>query len=467
MRRAFHTRMGGVPKAFSQNDSREAREEVDRYIYQAFLPTHDRIVSEIKERDGMIEELEWVKRFPQAKAENLFRSWIVEQHIRRTHKCFVKKEKSVIDSEDLQRVLIQESSIVNKGDLKFDPRGISVPHEEMRVASGPWADCLSRVLYRNLYRQIYYNPGNTPVGTSSWFRIALERVRSGKWQWALAVQGDDSLFIFTKQGKITILCADMSRYDMSIRTAHLIATWQLTDRFMPKCPTREIALSQAHKKIYHDHHGKYEVEGTMASGDFITISFNSLILIQAFLSWDRVDFEDHMSKLGFAVTFKETEEEDLLAVDFLQSRLWLSANGRVFGPKPGRILSRFFWIDKTYAKSYRYLRELKTMCIGLWPIASHVPIINDLLANLIELLLDVEPTADRFQGPEEIRQWFVGSSEDEHPLSTREMASFYGITEFEINLLRQRCRNWNFDGPIDNTPELSRIVARIARVDLE
>ena len=111
--------------------------------------------------------------------------------------------------------------------------------------------------------------------------------------------------------------------------------------------------------------------------------------------------------------------------------------------------------------------ELKGMVIGLWPLASHIPIINDLLRNLIELLLDIEPVKRQFEGPEELQRWFEGSSEEESVHTEDEMCQLYGITYFDLKLLRQRCRNWNFDGRIDNTRELTATVEKIARVDLE
>lgn len=111
--------------------------------------------------------------------------------------------------------------------------------------------------------------------------------------------------------------------------------------------------------------------------------------------------------------------------------------------------------------------ELKTMVIGLWPMASHVPIINDILYRLINLLRDVSPAKARFEGPDELQRWFEGSSEDENPETINEMCALYGLQFDEIDDLRLRCREWNFDGPLDNSPALSDVVRRIARVDLE
>lgn len=203
----------------------------------------------------------------------------------------------------------------------------------------------------------------------------------------------------------------------------------------------------------------------------MTITFNTFSLALAFIAWvtEGGPFDEFMATLGFSVTFKECNPfVDPLMVDFLQCRPWLAKRGnRVFGPKPGRILSRFFWIDKTFGKERRYLMELKTMVIGLWPLASHVPIINDLLLRLIVLLRDVQPAREKFYGPDELAKWFEGASEDEHSETVTEMCQLYNLQFDEIDDLRQRCREWNFDGPIDNSPALSATVSRIARVDLE
>ena len=107
------------------------------------------------------------------------------------------------------------------------------------------------------------------------------------------------------------------------------------------------------------------------------------------------------------------------------------------------------------------------MVIGLISLANHVPIINDLLNNLISLLPDITPAKVRFEGPEEVQKWFEGSMEQESQLTVIEMCDLYDLTVEEISLLRERCRSWNFDGRIDNTPGLTDIVGKIARVDLD
>lgn len=237
---------------------------------------------------------------------------------------------------------------------------------------------------------------------------------------------------------------------------------------IPAPPCLKVIIKQRHWKVYHTSMGTMKVHSTMASGDFITITYNSLVLMQAFASWGRVDFEGHMRALGFAVTYKESGLDNLIHVDFLQCRPWLTARGeRVFAPKPGRILARFFWTDKLFSDNKKYLAELKGMVIGLWPLCSHVPIINDLLRNLIELLVDIEPARHKFDGPEEIQRWFEGSSEEEHEHTIDEMSQLYNVDVFDLKLLRSRCQTWNFDGCIDNTPWLSETVRKIARVDLE
>ena len=471
MMRALCTRMGGIPKVFQEDDSEEHRRLVDAYVCTKFEGCFEKIAEhapQISEKFSECTVLEWLERFPKAKADKMWASWIKNPTLRIGYKCFVKKEKCVLDRAAARQELYQESAII-VAFLKYDPRGISVPEEEMRTEAGPWANGLNQAMYGAFYQQIYYNPGNTPAGTSRWFADALVKVQSGEWKFALAVQGDDSLYIYKRNGKLVILCADMSRYDMSQRVSHLHMAWKLIDYLrIPPCRVRREAEQQYRARKYHTSLGTVIVEGTMASGDFVTITINSLILICSFISWDELDFEDHMAKLGFAVTFKESTMENLLQVDFLQCRPWLTQGGyRVFGPKPGRIMARFFWTDKTYSDNRKYLMELKGMVIGLWPLASHIPIINDLLRNLIELLLDIEPVKRQFEGPEELQRWFEGSSEEESEHTEDEMCQLYSITYFDLKLLRQRCRNWNFDGRIDNTRELTATVEKIARVDLE
>ena len=470
--RAKHTRMGGIPKAFIGDDSEEHRHRVDCKINECFQESFVSLkkaqTTPLRVKAGTQDE--WMARFPQKKEEQLRQQWIEHRKLRKHYDSFVKKEKSVYDVESDPVVWLEAEALYVSD--KLDPRGISVPSEEVRVEAGPWADALNRALYRSYMHQVYYNPGNTPLQTSEWFEWAYDQVRAKKLPWALAVQGDDSLFIYWKGGVVVVLCADMSRYDMSIRVAHMMNVWRFLEWLNVDQPaTKALQVDQQYKRTYHTPYGKYIVEGTMASGDSVTISFNSIILMMAFISWfeEQSDFPKFMNSIGFSVTYKETNmSTEPPNVDFLQCRPWMTRRGcRVFGPKPGRILSRLFWIDKTYGREIQYLQELKTMVIGLWPLASHVPIINDLLLNLVELLRDVEPVGRRFDGPQELANWFEGSSEDEHPCTISEMCDLYGLQYEDLDDLRYRCKNWNFDGPIDNNPALTETVRRIARVDLE
>jgi len=264
---------------------------------------------------------------------------------------------------------------------------------------------------------------------------------------------------------------------MSQRSAHFRAVWQFLEEegMMPPERVREIIQAQqsitTDARVYKTKVGKLMVPGTMASGDGVTITFNSLILIMTILSFYATlqplhRFPEYVSTLGFTATVMFHHTRSILRTDFLQSRFWLEATGgRVFGPKPGRILARFFWIPRRYTKHSKYRLEAANMSLGLLSQASHIPIINDICRRVLELERPNVATLEAH--PQELASWRVGDSPEEHPHTLSEMSDLYHIPYESLQALRKRCREWSFGEPIDNTAELSATVAAIAATDLE
>jgi len=458
---------------------------VDGNILHFLAPSTVRIAQQITgDHLPIYTSLEWCNRFPPGKAAMLYKAYL-ELHgpAPRIYKSFVKREKSVIKTEDLPLIEAEcdngKVSTPGPSPIKLDARGISVPEASTRAVTGPWCWALNQLLARRLKGQFFYNPGSTPKQTSEWVRFAIHQVASGKWPYALAVQGDDALLIYIYDGVIHFLSSDMSRYDMSIRTWHFMMAWAVLDQakiYIPR-EVMDIFYEQqgitGKRRIYHTPHFLALVWATMASGDGCTIHFNSIILMLVLDSYmnqkgDKLDFVTFCHELGFTVTYQNHSIADIIKVDFLQSRMWPTADGtRVFGPKPGRIMARFFYIDRFHRNENFYKAEARTMAKGLLSIASHVPIINDICQRVIQLTGHLEDARIVNEDPEEIQSWRVGSYELESPLCVTEMASLYSLTVEDIEDLRIRCRSWSFCEPIDNTIRLTHTVRRMADVDLE
>jgi hypothetical protein len=480
MRRALHTRMAGIPKAFPV-DNEEVREQVDINVKEDFHAIHDVILVCVRRTQvlGLISPSTWTQRFPEVKADYLEDAWIHDSLEDFRYKCFVKAEKSVQLVEDMAATTFDENC-VDSTDIKFDPRGISVPEPAVRVATGPWCDYLNRYLSQNCRDRIFYAPGNTPLQVSCWVSRVIAEMRAGRYSWALAVQGDDSLIFYMEGGVLKVLCADISRYDMSQRQSHFRATLALLDR-MPIQPApalvrrtieQQASLGGDECVVYKMPFGSARVCGTMASGNGVTITFNTITLTQAnvaiLIKGLIADYENQMLRYGLAVTYMIGNFEDNpLQADFLQMRLWLNAAGdRVFGPKPGRIMARFFHTDRFYTYEEGYKCMAKTFALGLISLGNHIPIINDLCIRVLDLTKDLTPVKLRFGEIAELDAWRQGSYEKENVRTEHEMANFYGLESADIKCIRERIRIWEWDEPIDNTPYLRLVIGRIVSIDL-
>jgi len=400
----------------------------------------------------------------------------------RIYKVFIKREKSVADQDLLSCITASRSLdpglfVPHNIPWKLDPRGISVPDEAVRVFTGPWCLSLNRYLHDSLRNRYFYTPGSNPKETSVWINMAIGRVTSGEWDHAIAVQGDDSLLIMKTGDDVHLISSDMSRYDMSINTSHLEAVWKFLEYIEYPLPDKVVDFIKDQQSLkrepreYHTRLWTLWITGTMASGDGVTITFNSLILLLTISSWVLLNkdqpFDRYLSNVGFSVTYSRLPLCRLIEVDYLQSRLWLTDAGvRVLGPKPGRIMARFFYIDRKHRRDEGYIGEAKAMSLGLLSIASHVPIINDLCRRVLELTEEVKAAPHKEDHPDELRSWAVGSHETENPDTIYEMASLYCVDPADLFTLRKRCSCWSFCEPIDNTPLLTNIVKRICEIDL-
>jgi len=469
---AMTSRMAGVPKAVADLGDKQLK-ALDDNIGKVFRGVFPMIkVCFFLRWVNKISDEEWLLRFPETKRVALIRESVEHAIIKRYwYDCFIKKEKSIGDGV-LAKTVLDTGGEIPQTDEKMDARGISVPQGEIRVYTSTWCTYLNSTLHKSFSGRIKYVPGDTPKKLSQWFSEATMRVQSGDWPWAIAVQGDDSLILRKEEGQCVVYNTDFSRYDMSQRVAHFEGVWWLLEKLgvFVESEVAWVIKLQQNLRIYKNQAANLRVRGTMASGDGVTITFNSITLIVAVVSWleEGGDLQEHMKNFGLAVTLTKGTMHQPLCVDFLQSRPWqIEGGGRVFGPKPGRILARFFWIPRKYTgikADHRYRSDIASMAYGLLAVANHVPIVNDICHRILDL---EEARGHRWdlEGPEELRKWRTGSWEVESEHSLQEMAGFYGVDFESLERLRQRCRQWNFGEAIDNDVVLSEVVALMVAKD--
>ncbi len=499
VQRAMTMRMGGVPAGIARRmDPEEDAEgeweritdEIDRNILHDLPTTHPVLVANyVPNTQVLLTHNQWVKRFPIAKGEKMLRAWKIGHRLNPQYDCFVKSEKSVMDVEEFDKIefignkaLPSPIGVEGEQEVKLDPRGISVPEEALRVDGGPWCNYLNKSLTHGFEGRFFYNPGHTPLQLSFWFENVCYAVKNGIWPYAIAVQGDDILIVRGAEESLAFVNIDLSRYDMTQRPAHFACSWRLVDdlhltEMLPRHVRETFEEQQGLNgdlKVYNSRAAQLRVLGTMASGDGLTITFNSLTILQATifaLENDPNNIERVFSDFGFTPTMTTATDQQVLDVDFLQSRPWMTTRGiRVFAPKPGRILSRFFYTDRQIVNEEKRKVYAYRMAEGLLSLSSHVPIINTLCRRVMTV---TAPALQRYpklfweDGEAfELRHWRQGSTEEEHKNSRKEFCTFYGITLAELQLLEDRVERWEWMEPVDDTDELRRIVRLICSRDL-
>jgi len=104
------------------------------------------------------------------------------------------------------------------------------------------------------------------------------------------------------------------------------------------------------------------------------------------------DFNDKfiraLQRLGFKVKLKSMSDPDL--VEFCSGRFWCTAEGRVWGPKPGRWLSK---IGYSVGSEEQPLSWFKGVLLGVKQNTGHVPLLGPVVKHLLSLLKDIKAKA--------------------------------------------------------------------------
>jgi len=199
---------------------------------------------------------------------------------------------------------------------------------------------------------------------------------------------------------------DVSKWDAHVSSQALRLLNEYYDVYRPPRLVKKVLERRLNKTGITTHGVKYSVEGTVGSGDADTSCGNSLLhmsMVNRML--DRVEgygivqgddcllvvkknqintaaivnwYRNH----GFeAVT--EKVEPDL--AEFCSGFFWKTPDGRVYGPKPDRVLSKTFWCRTNLSRGKR-LRWLKEVCISLEKSCSYVPVLQVVVNRMLALL---------------------------------------------------------------------------------
>lgn len=183
-----------------------------------------------------------------------------------------------------------------------------------------------------------------------------------------------------------------------------------------------VLAEQLHVRGKTSHGHFYERDGGRCSGDPNTSVGNSLLNAMALLwaLWvcmvsvqsiriivlgddsvtaikekpDDPEFSDKiihaLQRLGFKVKLKVHEDPDL--VEFCSGRFWCTTEGRVWGPKPGRWLSK---IGFSVGSEEKPLTWFKGVLLGVKQNTAHVPVLGATVKHLLTMLTHVKAKASQ------------------------------------------------------------------------
>jgi hypothetical protein len=88
-----------------------------------------------------------------------------------------------------------------------------------------------------------------------------------------------------------------------------------------------------------------------------------------------------LAELGLTAKVKVNSDPDF--VEFCSGRFWHTDQGRVWGPKPGRLLAK---IGYAVARQDKPLEWFKGVLLGVKADTAHVPVVNVYVKHCLELL---------------------------------------------------------------------------------
>jgi hypothetical protein len=286
-------------------------------------------------------------------------------------KTFIKREK------------LLKSSVTGVDD--FDPRVIQGVGDLANCLLGPWMYAYGKHL------AAAWNAGHNVTYASGMNAEAL-----GRWMVQCEQEGYD---FFTE--------ADFSRYDASISAEALKVEHRVYARMGAGRWAKVVLQQQLIVRGRSSHGHKYKVDGTRCSGDPNTSPGNTKLTVGAAV-WclyklgitdfriialgddsviatkarvDPQEFARLMERLGLVAKVKSHLDADY--VEFCSGRFWHTVDGRVWGPKIGRVLAK---VGYSVAPQHNPRSWLKGVMLGMAQDCAHVPILSVYIDHCLELL---------------------------------------------------------------------------------
>jgi len=154
-----------------------------------------------------------------------------------------------------------------------------------------------------------------------------------------------------------------------------------------------------------------------------------------------IPWKEYMLRFGFDA---EANTKDLLDIEFCSNNLYPTSRGVIFGPKPGKVLSKIgFFVQPPNIDTKQLMRGV---ALGLKQTCNFIPPINAYLDRILELTEGVDATHIK------IDEWKLrGVYADSTPHTYVTLINKYGW-DFEQQVLwEKQLSTWKFGQPIQNT----------------
>lgn len=467
-------RMAGTPKRYLPpygSPSDKARVEDFWHRLTPFLvalagSTVEQLINVGETRE--ITREEWLRRFNLKQAQAVMREYSLGSRSVQFD-MFIKKEKSMSynPAYDADWATVDTGrdsgyqTIIESGQIKFHPRGISVPRTDVRAHFGPSSNRLQNYLKLTFCNRILFASGYTRRKFSKWYEMVCTTPGD-----AYANVGDDLLYIRQTDEGAIIESMDASRFDQHTLACVLYCNAMIYKKLGW---TEEYRYSKdTIDKIYKIRpgfgggKGKIMVNGTQASGKWDTLGGNSLPMlgIATYCSTFSLNPREILFQAGYVCTGPSCSAFELKA-DFLQNLPYPSSDDGIrFGPKIGRIISRTFWHDHRLSPD-KCLPFALGIMVGMANDIMHIPILNDLFNRLQELVQ--KPWFAKKKNVQALIQSDTPAREHQDCLNL--LADRYGVGVDELQRYRTYIRRWTPGTFLDDGFEY--LVYRIVKIDCD
>jgi len=136
-------------------------------------------------------------------------------------------------------------------------------------------------------------------------------------------------------------------------------------------------------------------------------------------------------------------KKDLIDIEFCSNNLYYTSEGLIFGPKPGKVLSKIGYFVQPPNIDEKIL--MRGVALGLKTTCNFIPPINAYLDRILELTQGVQATADR------IDEWKLrGTFAEANTKTYITLINKYGWDFDQQVRWEQQLSTWQFGQPIEN-----------------